>query len=130
MLREQKVNGLALLIHGTIEVVPHAFHLNIGLVHPPTDPHGTLAAMECLFQLGTVFHDPALDGRMIDRHPTLLHEFFDMPIAQRIRHIPAHAHENDLLRKMGPLEADRHRRSPSLRPGSSQREIIPQRRPK
>src|SRR5262249_32536399 len=29
-----------------------------------------------------------------------------MPIAQGIRQISAHAHQNDLLRKMGPLEAD------------------------
>src|SRR5262249_32909931 len=36
------------------------------------------------------------------------------PIAQRVGYIPAHAHENDVLGKMGPFEADRHRRSPSL----------------
>jgi len=69
--------------------------------------------MKRFFQQGTVLHDPALDSRMIDRDPTLLQEFFDMPIAQGIRHIPAHAHENDIGWEMGPLEADRHRRAPS-----------------
>src|SRR5262245_11202282 len=47
-------------------------------------------------------------------HPTFFHESFDMARAQRIRHIPPHAHENDLLWEVGPLEAHRHRRSPSL----------------
>ena len=70
--------------------------------------------MKRLFQLGTVFDDPALDRRVVDVDPTFLHEFFDMAIAQGIRHIPAHAHQNDILREMGPLEAHRHRRSPSL----------------
>src|SRR2546425_1089931 len=114
LLGQEKVNGVALLIHGTIEVAPRAFALDGGLVHPPTDPHGTLAAVKRFFQLGAVFHDPALDGRVVDRYPPLLQEFFDMPIAQGIRHIPAHPQENDILREMGPLEAHRHRLSPSL----------------
>src|SRR5262245_16454810 len=37
-----------------------------------------------------------------------------MTRAQGIRHIPAYAHEHDLVWKMGPLEADRHLSSPSL----------------
>src|SRR5262249_5583504 len=82
------------------------FDLDIRLVHAPTHPHRALAPVKRRFQLGTVFHDPALDGRVVDWHPALLQEFFHMPIAQGIRQIPAHAHQNDLLRKMGPLEAD------------------------
>src|SRR5713101_8417008 len=106
------------------------FHLDRRLVHAPAHPHRALTPMKRLFQQGTVFHDPALDGRVVDRHSTLLQEFFDMPIASGIRHRPAHAHEHDVWGEMGPLEANRHRRSPSLRPGSSQREIILQMRPK
>ena len=40
-------------------------------------------------------------------------EFFDMARAQRICHIPADSHQNDLWGEMGSFEADRHRRSPS-----------------
>src|SRR5215510_2256076 len=43
-------------------------------------------------------------------------EFFDMPIAQGRGARPAHAHQHDLLGKIGPLEAERHRRSPALCP--------------
>ena len=74
--------------------------------------HRALTPMKRLFQLGTVFHDPALDGGMVDRPPALLHEFFDMTIAQGIRHIPAHTHQDDILWEMGSFETDRHRLVP------------------
>src|SRR5262249_19717778 len=114
VLGEQKVNRLAVLIYRAVEITPLALHLDGGFVHAPADPHGTLAPMEGVLQLGTILHHPALDGRVVDRYPALFHKFFDMPIAQGIREIPAHAHENNLLRKVGPLAADRHRYSPSL----------------
>src|SRR5437870_8364062 len=50
---------------------------------------------------------------MINVHPTFLHEFLDVACAQRVRHIPAHPHENDFFREMGTLKTDRHRLSPS-----------------
>ena len=51
---------------------------------------------------------------MIDLYTTLRHSCFDMTRAQRIRYLPADAHQHDLLRAMGPFEADHQRRSPSL----------------
>ena len=109
---QQEINRLACLIHGTIEVIPVTFDLDVGLVHPPTDPHRALTPVERLFQQGTVFHDPALDRRVVDRDPTLFQEFFDMTVAQGIRHIPAHAHEDDIRWEMGPFETDRHCHAP------------------
>jgi len=38
--------------------------------------------MKRLFQLGAIFHDPTLDSRVVDGHPTLLQEFFDMAIVK------------------------------------------------
>ena len=72
LLREEKVDGLAVLIHRPIQIAPLAFDLNVRLVPPPADPHRALTPVECLFQQGTVFHDPALDRRVVDRDPTLL----------------------------------------------------------
>src|SRR5262245_66567805 len=99
-----KVNGLARLIHRAIEVIPLAFHLDIRLVHAPAHPHRALTPMKRFFQLGTVFHNPALDGRVVDGHSTLLQEFFDMTIAQGVRQIPPYTHQNDVLWEMGPLD--------------------------
>src|SRR5262249_11129268 len=87
--------------------------LDVRLVHPPDEPHRTLTPMKCLFELGALCDDPPVNGGVIHVHPTFLHEFFDMVRAQRVRHIPADSHENNLWGKMGPFEIDRHRRSPS-----------------
>src|SRR4029450_6457577 len=111
--REEKVNGLPGLVHRSIHIPPLAFDPNVSLVHAPVAPDRALAAVECLCQLRTVLHDPALDGCMVEQHPALFHEFLHMPIAQRVRHIPPYTHQNDLLREMGPFEAHRHRLSPS-----------------
>ena len=104
LLREQKINRLALLIHGAIQISPFAFHLNIRFIHPPADPHRALTPGERRFQQGTIFHDPALDGRVVDRHPTLFHQFFDMAITQGICHVPADTDQNNLLGKCAPLK--------------------------
>src|SRR4029453_8912230 len=100
-------------IHRTVEIPPLALHLNIRLIHAPADPDLPFAAMECLFEEGTILDDPPVDGRVIHLHPTFFHEFLDMACAQRIRHIPTHPHENDLFGEMGTLKTDRHRLSPS-----------------
>src|SRR5262249_49030336 len=97
------------------EGVPgHFYRLRLAHFHAPTDPYWPLAPMKRLFQLETVFDHPALEGRVVDRHPAFFHQLFDMPIAQGIREIPTHAHQNNVLREMGSLEAHRHCRSPSL----------------
>src|SRR5437764_9315231 len=116
LFRQQEINGRARLIDGTIEVIPLAFHLNIRLVHAPADPHRTLTPVKRLFQQGAVFHDPALDGGVVDRDSALLQEFFDMTVAQGIRHIPTHTHEDDIRWEMGPFETDCHCRAPSWCP--------------
>src|SRR5215510_12501376 len=113
LLRQEEINGLALLIHRTVEIPPLALHLDIRLIHTPAKPDLPFAAMERLCEEGTILDDPPVDGRVIHLHPTFFHEFLDMACAQRIRHIPAHPHEHDLFGKMGTLKTDRHRLSPS-----------------
>jgi site-specific DNA recombinase len=66
VLRQEEVNGLAMCVHSAIEVAPLGFDANVGLVHAPADPHRPLAVVKRLFQWGTVFHDPPVDGGMID----------------------------------------------------------------
>lgn len=73
-------------------------------VHAPADFRRPLPPMECLLQVGSVLDDPAVEGGVIYGDPPLLHEFFHMTRTQRIRHIPAHARENDLLGKWAPLK--------------------------
>jgi hypothetical protein len=61
-----------------------------------------------------VFQNPAVDGRMVDRHAAFLHHLLQVAIAQGIRHIPSHARQDNISLEMGPLKAH-HDRSPPLR---------------
>jgi hypothetical protein len=70
--------------------------------------------MERLLELRAIFDDPPVNGGVIHLNPTFLHEFFDMARAQRIRHIPADACQNNILWKVGSLEAHGHGLSPSV----------------
>jgi hypothetical protein len=49
LLPEEKINGLASLIDGAIEIVPPAFGFDIRLIHPPAQPHRPFAAVEGRF---------------------------------------------------------------------------------
>ena len=100
--------------HRAIEVVPLAFDLDVGLIHPPAKPDWAFAAVERRFQLGAVLQDPAIDRRVVDGHPTFLHQLFDMAVAPRIGHVPPHTDQDNVLREMGPFEAH-HDCSPSPR---------------
>jgi ketosteroid isomerase-like protein len=62
--------------------------------HPPAPADRALAAAERFFQHGQQLERPAMHGRMIDRDPTFGHHFLNPPQAQRIRNVPAHAHQN------------------------------------
>ena len=55
---------------------------------------------------------PILQRTTITATTSCRTEFFDMARAQRIRHIPADPHENDLWGEMDPFETDCHRRLP------------------
>jgi hypothetical protein len=112
-LCEEKVDRLARFIDGAIEIAPLALDLDVGFVHPPTDPHQALMPVQRLFQQRTILDGPPVDGGVIDVNPTFFHEFLDVAGAQRVRHIPANPHENDLFGEMGTLKTDRHRLSPS-----------------
>ena len=55
---------------------------------------------------------PILQRTTITATTSCRTEFFDVARAQGVGDIPADAHENDILGKMSPLEADCHRYSP------------------
>jgi hypothetical protein len=84
LLGEEKIDGLAGLIDRAIEIAPLALDLDVRLVHPPTAPHRALPPVKRLFQQAAVFHDPTLNGGVINGYPAFLQEFFDMAIAQRV----------------------------------------------
>lgn len=58
----------------------------------------------CLFQRRAIFHDPALDGRVVDDDTAFLHQLFNLTIAQGIGHVPSYPEQNDLMGKWAPLK--------------------------
>jgi len=116
VLREEKVNGLAVFIHRTIQIPPLSLPFDVRLGHPPADPARPLPTMQRLFQLGALLDDPAVDGGVIHVDPTFLQECFDMACAPGRRHIPADSHQNNLWRAMRSFEADRHVSLPHVVP--------------
>src|SRR5438874_5488726 len=112
MFSKQKVNGLAVFVDSAIEIPPLPLHFNIRLIHAPTGPDGSLAPVKGSRELGAIFDHPPVNGGVVHVNPTFFHEFLDVACAQRVRHIPAHPHENDLWGEMGTLKTDCHHRSP------------------
>jgi hypothetical protein len=80
--------------------------------------------VECLFQQRAIFHDPALDGGVVDGDTAFLHQLFNMAITQGIGHVPLYTGQNNALGKVCPLETD-HLCSPVLVQAGFQGEIIP-----
>jgi hypothetical protein len=60
--------------------------------------------MERGFEVWTVFQHPAIDGGVIHRDAALLHELFELAVAQGKVHLPADTGQDDVLLKMGSLE--------------------------
>jgi hypothetical protein len=52
--------------------------------------------------------DFALNCRVIDGHPVLLPQLFELTVTQRVRYIPPNAGENDVFCEVRSLEADHH----------------------
>jgi len=60
--------------------------------------------------------DPAIDGTVIHSETPFGHHFFNIPITERIREIPANTLEDHVVLKMSALEGYRwHVRSPLKR---------------
>src|SRR6059058_2807562 len=101
---EQKFQGIALRIHGAIEIHPHFFHLHVCLIYPPRIG-GRLQMRSASFVefRGIALH-PAVDRGVVNAQSTLDHHLLKVAVAQRIAKIPAHAQQNDLGFEVKPFE--------------------------
>src|SRR5471030_342323 len=111
---QKKVDGFSLLVDGTVKIFPDAFDLDVGFVHAP-------AAADRAFVLAGQFlnqrqeaNSPPVDRRMVDRHAALLHDLFQVPVAQRVSHIPANADQDHIDWETHPFEIE-HVDSSSVR---------------
>ena len=101
---EQKVDGLASGIDGSVEIIPLLLDLDVRLI----DAIGVVRLGEMrttpLVELRRVALHSAKHRCVIDGDPTLLHQFFDITVAQGIAEIPPHTADDDFTGKVTPFE--------------------------
>lgn len=96
--------GQAVLSDGALEISPLAADQHVVLIHPPTVADQALAATNSCGKHRQDLKRPAVDERVIDERTVLMHHLLDVPQAQRISVISAHAGEHDLEWIMQSLE--------------------------
>src|SRR5271156_3908014 len=102
--RQQEVDGGAGGIDGPVEVTPTALDSNIRLIDPPGFVGRLEVTAQSLFEFGTVTLNPTPDRRVIRRQTALGEQLFDIAQRQRVPKIPAHGTQNQLWRRVPPLE--------------------------
>jgi hypothetical protein len=102
--REQEVDNGADGIDGSIEVIPTTLHGNVRLIDTPRFVGRLEMPAQPLCQFGTVALNPTLGRRVIRRQAALGEQLFDIAQRQRVPKIPALGTQNQLLRRLPPLE--------------------------
>ena len=82
MCRGEHIDGVPARLHGTIVIILVAHNADLGFVHAPAAPYGSLAGVKGLLPLRAHLHDSPVDRRVIDRHGAFLHKCFDRAGAQ------------------------------------------------
>jgi hypothetical protein len=95
--REEEVDSLALLVDDAIQVFLLAFDFDIRLVEPPAIPSPFLVFAKRLLDSRRKINNPTLNGTVVYSVATLLHQLFQIAIAERIGHVPAHVLQYDIL---------------------------------
>jgi len=102
--REQEVDSGTGGIDGPVEVTPTALHSNIRLINAPGFVGRLKMTPQSLFQFGTVSLHPTPDRRVIRLQTALGEQFFNIAQRERVAQIPAHRTQNQLRRRVPPLE--------------------------
>ena len=64
--RQQKIHGLPLVVHRTIEIFPFSFDADISLVHAPALTDRALLAVELFLHFRCIFDNPAVERGVIN----------------------------------------------------------------
>jgi hypothetical protein len=102
--RQQEVDSGTGGIDGPIEVTPTALHSNIRLIDTPGFVGRLEMTAQPLFQFGTVTLNPTPDRRVIRLQTAFGEQLFDVAERERVAKIPAHGTQNQLRRRLPPLE--------------------------
>src|SRR4051794_23647452 len=96
---EQEVDRLAGAVDGPVQVAPLPADPDVSLVDVPWPTAGAQVAAHPFFQLRGEVLDPAVHGRVIDRHAAISEHSFEVAVADRELQVPAHGPEDHLGRE-------------------------------
>ncbi len=93
---EQEVHRLAVLVDSPVEIIPLALNVDIRFVHTPGGIHRPCEAVPSLLEFRHVTDHPPMNRRVRhDDAPLRLHRH-QIPVAQPVSDVPAHALFDDL----------------------------------
>src|SRR3954469_18702582 len=75
---------------------PAALHLDIGFINPPQAVGWAQVGPQPLLQFHGVGLDPAVDGRVVDRHAPVPQHQFEVAVGDRELQVPAHRITSDV----------------------------------
>ena len=73
-----------MLVDGEVEVFPEALDLDVRLVHAPAAADRALVFPGHFLDERQEADRPSVYRRMVDRHATLFHHLFEVPVAQPV----------------------------------------------
>jgi hypothetical protein len=101
---KQKIDRIFVAIDGSVQVLALASDPDLGLIHSPARANGALSPSEHGGHHRQDLHRPAMDGRVINDNATFGHHLLNVPQAQRIGRVPAHAGKHHFQRVVHALD--------------------------
>jgi hypothetical protein len=77
------------LVHGVVEIFPDTTDLDLSFVHAPAAARWAFMFVKDFFKQSKNLDRPPVQEEMCDHYTTLLHDFFQVRIAERIGQVPA-----------------------------------------
>ena len=103
--REVKVDRIAELVDGSIEVGPLATDFDVGFVDAPARRSRlTPLPAQTSLDLWRILLDPAIDCAVVDRDTTLTHHLLKVAIAHAVAAVPPDCPEHDHTLEVATLE--------------------------
>ena len=104
MFRQHEIKGLSVPINGAIKIAPIPAHLHIGLVQAPGWCCSSLAPLRHSGQRRGVFHDPAVQRRMVDADATLSQNLFGVTIGHGVPDVEEDCMQDHIPRELRAFE--------------------------
>lgn len=101
VLGTNKINGIALLIQGSIKVWPFSFHFDAGLIHAPRLSTGYFSVpLKSIQNFRGIIDDPMIERCRVNLDASFTGHFLSVGIADSILTIPSYRPDDDLIIKM------------------------------